>query len=201
MPFVKLVGCHFHSRLKCIHYAKARKTATTESAAYLRVTVSLRVSNVTPTIVTHYPPVNPESVGGDLHAQPITSIAIANKMELLECPMCDFTIPRKDHGDYVLQLHFEQVHTTDSPFVIEDDLGPLPPSVPLSPSSKRKHAVDTPSDDSDEDEGTVVCSEPDCGEVVSLSDFNDHLDYHTAETLSFDEVRSVREALQSSSSA
>jgi hypothetical protein len=118
---------------------------------------------------------------------------MASKMELLECPMCDFTIPPKDHGDYVLLLHFEQVHTTDSPFVVEDDPEPLPPSIPLSPSSKRKHAVDTPSDDSEEDEGTVVCHEPDCGEVVSLPDFNDHLDYHTAETLSFDEVRPVRE--------
>ena len=103
--------------------------------------------------------------------------------------MCDFTISRKGHGDYMLQLHFEQVHTMDSPFMIEDDPEPLPPSMPLSPSSKRRHAVDAPSsDDSEEEESTVLCPEPKCGEVVSLSDFNDHLDYHTAETLSFDEA-------------
>jgi hypothetical protein len=154
------------------------------------LTVCVRVNNKTPTVVTHYTPLDPESVCEDLHTQP-TSTAMAGKMELLECPMCDFTIHPKDHGDYVLQLHFEQVHTTDSPFVIEDDPEPLPHSIPLSPSSKRKHAVDTPSDDSDEEESTVVCPKPNCGEVVSLSDFNDHLDYHTAETLSFDEVRPV----------
>jgi hypothetical protein len=153
-----------------------------------KVTVSVRVSNDAPTLVTHYTLSDPESACEGLHTHPITCTAMASKMELLECPMCDFTIPSKDHGDYVLQLHFEQVHTTDSPFVIEDDPEPLPPSIPLSPSSKRKLAVDTPSDDSDEEESTVVCPEPNCGEVVSLADFNDHLDYHTAESLSFDET-------------
>lgn len=33
-----------------------------------------------------------------------------------------------------------------------------------------------------------MCPEPDCGEVILLSDFNDHLDFHTAESLSFDET-------------
>jgi hypothetical protein len=160
----------------------------------------VRFRNEIPTIVTYYTSPDPEGVCEDLHTQP-TSTAMASKMELLECPMCDFTIPSRDHGDYVLQLHFEQVHTTDSPFVIEDDPEPLPPSIPLSPSSKRKHAVETPSDDSDEEESTVLCPEPDCGEVVSLSDFNDHLDYHTAETLSFDEVCPRSEAYQSDISA
>jgi hypothetical protein len=156
------------------------------------VTVSVSVSNDTPVGVTYYTFSESESVRKDLHAQSVTHTAMASKMELLECPMCDFTISSKDHGDYILQLHFEQVHTTDSPFMIEDDPEPLPPSTPLSPSSRRRHAVDAPSsDDSDEEESTVVCPEPKCGEVVSLSDFNDHLDYHTAETLSFDEA-SVR---------
>jgi hypothetical protein len=107
-------------------------------------------------------------------------------MELLACPMCDFTVHPSD--DYVLQLHFEQAHTTDSPFVTYDDaepqLPPLPPPGP--PSSKRRHASETPS--SDEEESTVVCPEPECGEAVLLSDFNDHLDYHAAESLSFDET-------------
>lgn len=90
--------------------------------------------------------------------------------------MCDFTVLPCD--DYVLQLHFEQAHTTDSPFVIEDDPEPLLP--------KRKHVADTPS--SDDEGGLVQCPEPECGESVLLSDFNDHLDYHNAESLSFDET-------------
>ncbi|KAI4654607.1 uncharacterized protein J4E79_008481 [Alternaria viburni] len=108
-------------------------------------------------------------------------------MELLECPMCDFTVLQKD--DYILQLHFEQVHTENSPFVIEDDPEPLPPSLPLRPSSLRHDTeVTPPSDDSEEEESTTVCPDPNCGEIVPLSDFNDHLEYHNAETLSFDET-------------
>ncbi|KAF1942083.1 DUF1671-domain-containing protein [Clathrospora elynae] len=108
------------------------------------------------------------------------------KIALLECPMCDFTVLPSD--DYVLQLHFEQVHTTDSPFVIEDDPESLPPSLPPRPptSSTDDHVKDTPS--SDEEESTVECPEPNCGELILLSHFNDHLEYHTAETLSFDET-------------
>jgi hypothetical protein len=109
---------------------------------------------------------------------------MASNTALLECPMCDFKVLPTD--DYILQLHFEQVHTTDSPFRIEDDIEPPPPLLPPRPTSKRKNAGDTPS--SDEEENTVTCPEPDCGELVLLTDFNEHLDYHAAETLSFDET-------------
>jgi hypothetical protein len=95
--------------------------------------------------------------------------------------MCNFTVLPSD--DYVLQLHFEQVHTTDSPFRIEHDSMRLP-TLPSGPSSERE---DTPSSDEEEEE-TVACPEPDCGELVLLIDFNDHLDYHTAESLSFDDT-------------
>jgi hypothetical protein len=105
---------------------------------------------------------------------------MAGETTLLECPMCDFTVLPTD--DYVLQLHFEQNHTTDSPFKIEDDTDP-----PL-PAPSRKHVRDTPSDNSEGEEDTVACSEPNCGEVVLLTDFNDHLDFHAAESLSFDET-------------
>jgi hypothetical protein len=92
--------------------------------------------------------------------------------------MCDFAVLAAD--DYILQLHFEQIHTTDSPFKIQDDEEP-----PLPATAKRKHVTDTTSDN---EEGTVTCPEPDCGELVLLADFNDHLDYHAAESLSFDET-------------
>ena len=114
-------------------------------------------------------------------------------MELLDCPLCDFTVLPTD--DYVLQLHFEQVHTEDSPFIIQDDQEPLPSS--LGSSSKRKHEQDTTS--SDEEENTVACPELDCGEVVLLDDFNDHLDLHAAETLSFDETTGQYRSHHSSS--
>ncbi|KAH7087794.1 peptidase family C78-domain-containing protein [Paraphoma chrysanthemicola] len=108
-------------------------------------------------------------------------------MDVLACPMCDFTIDsHDDYGPELLQLHFEQVHTTDSPFRVVEDAESPPPTLPPRPSSKRKHVDDTPS--SDDEENTVTCSEPDCGEVVLLIDLNEHLDYHAAETLSFDET-------------
>jgi hypothetical protein len=109
--------------------------------------------------------------------------------------MCDFTVLPTD--DYILQLHFEQVHTTDSPFIIHDDPEPLPSMLPSNPSSSRKHVRDTTS--SDEEEETVMCPEPDCGEVVLLIDLNDHLDYHTAESLSFDETTGKYHSHHSSS--
>jgi hypothetical protein len=105
----------------------------------------------------------------------------AGERGLLECPMCDFTVLPSD--DYVLQLHFEQLHTTNSPFKIEDDAASPPPALPPRPASSLE---DTPS--SDDGENTVLCPEPDCAELVPLIDFNDHLDFHAAESLSFDET-------------
>lgn len=118
---------------------------------------------------------------------------MAGKTELLDCPLCDFTVLPTD--DYILQLHFEQAHTEDSPFVVKDDPEPLLPA--RASSSKRKHAQDTPS--SDDEESTVACPELDCGEVVLLDDFNDHLDLHAAETLSFDETTGKYHSHHSSS--
>ncbi len=108
---------------------------------------------------------------------------MADKAELLECPMCDFAVLPTD--EYIIQLHFEQVHTTDSPFVVQDGSASPPPSMSSKLGSTSKHVGETLS--SDEEANTVECSHPDCGELVPLPDLNDHLDYHAAETLSFDE--------------
>lgn len=139
------------------------------------VTVSVDVGIERSSAVDRLPP--KDACQSHQH-QDNSSPDMAGDNGLLECPMCDFAVLSTD--DYILQLHFEQVHTTDSPFKIEDDQEP-----PL-PSAKRKHVTDTPS--SDDEEGTVTCPEPDCGELVLLADFNDHLDFHAAESLSFDET-------------
>ena len=118
---------------------------------------------------------------------------MASDMELLDCPLCDFAVLPAD--DYALQLHFEQEHTDDSPFVVKDDPEPLPP---LASSSNCKHAQDATS--SDDEEKTVACPESDCGELVLLDDFNDHLDLHAAETLSFDETAQKHHSHHSSTS-
>ncbi|KAJ4353839.1 uncharacterized protein N0V89_005569 [Didymosphaeria variabile] len=105
--------------------------------------------------------------------------------ELLECPLCDFTVLPTD--DYIIQLHFEQIHTTDSPFKIEDH-PEHPPPLPKRPCSALSTADTRLTPSSDEDQNMVECPEPDCGEAVLLSDFNEHFEYHAAESLSFDET-------------
>ncbi|KAJ4303008.1 hypothetical protein N0V90_001899 [Kalmusia sp. IMI 367209] len=111
---------------------------------------------------------------------------MAGSAALLDCPLCDFTVLPTD--DYVLQLHFEQVHTTDSPFRIEDDPDLHPPPLPRRPASTLSANETQSTLSSDEGENSVLCPEPDCGELVLLNEYNDHLDYHAAETLSFDET-------------
>lgn len=148
-----------------------------------KVTVSVQVESIASSGLAHLTFLSHDSVGNSDRIQDSTSANMASNTGLLECPMCDFTVLPSD--DYMLQLHFEQAHTTDSPFVVKDDPEPQLPAFSLSPSM-RKHVANTPS--SDEAESTVACPEPECGEAVPLSDFNDHLGYHNAESLSFDET-------------
>lgn len=144
------------------------------------VTISLEIDTSRPPNVTDHKTATP--ITTPHQHQNVKPADMAGEAELLECPMCDFTV--LPTHDYILQLHFEQVHITDSPFKIDDDVEP-----PLPTAPKRKHAHDTPdTTSSDDDEGDMVtCPEPECGEVVPLADFNDHLDFHAAESLSYDE--------------
>lgn len=128
-------------------------------------------------------------------------------MKRLECPLCDFTIPEKDH--YFLQLHFEQVHTTDSPFIIKDDPEPLSPPLPYRPAPKSSSEEDSPSSDGtydseeseedSEEEGTVSSSSSECDELAFSSDSDDHIE-HDAEILSPDKSTTKYHS-QSSSAA
>ncbi|KAF5844601.1 hypothetical protein GGP41_007674 [Bipolaris sorokiniana] len=122
-------------------------------------------------------------------------------MKRLECPLCDFTILSKD--GYFLQLHFEQAHTTDSPFIIQDDPEPLRSSLPPTPASTGNNDEQTPSssgscesdsdsdldsDDSDQEERAIKSSASNSYELVSPSEHDGHIDYCRIETLSFDET-------------
>jgi hypothetical protein len=147
------------------------------------VTISVEVGTSRPPVVAEH--ATTANIKAPLQHLNITPADMAGETGLLECPMCDFTVLPTD--DYILQLHFEQVHTTDSPFKIEDDAElPLPTATSQS-LTKRKHKGDTPdTTSSDDEEDTVTCPESDCGEVVLLTDFDEHLNFHAAETLSFD---------------
>ena len=167
---------------KC--HDSSQKSSQQEQPLTYEVTVSVKVTAGQSVAVIHLATPNQKTTCETPKTQNVNSTDMTDSTGLLECPMCAFTVLPTD--DYVLQLHFEQVHTTDSPFRIEDDAESPPPALPPRPSSKRKHVGDTPS--SDEEENTVTCPEPDCGEALLLTDFNEHLDYHAAETLSFDET-------------
>jgi hypothetical protein len=145
------------------------------------VTVAVTVSTGRPGSVTKHAPRRKEQIDSPRRAPNAHLADMAREADLLECPMCDFTVLPTD--DYILQLHFEQVHTTDSPFIIENDAEPPLPTQKPRPAS---NAEETPS--SDDEDSAVTCPEPDCGELVPLIDFNDHLDFHAAESLSFDET-------------
>jgi hypothetical protein len=104
---------------------------------------------------------------------------------LLECPMCTYTVLPAD--DYALRLHFEQVHTADSPFHIQDDPEPLPPSLRASPAPEQQVHDGNTGLAEGAGSSTVECPVSDCGEAITLIEYNDHLDLHAAATLSFDE--------------
>lgn len=140
-----------------------------------------------------------------IHYNPDTTCIATSNMKRLECPLCDFTVLEKDH--YFLQLHFEQAHTTDSPFIIQDDPEPLPPSLPHRPAPTRSNEEDPPSsddtddsEDSEEEEGTISSSRSDSSQLISSSDCEDHIEHHNAENLSFDKSTTKYHS-QSSSAA
>ncbi|KAK3059956.1 hypothetical protein LTS18_009661, partial [Coniosporium uncinatum] len=86
---------------------------------------------------------------------------------------------------YAVMLHFEEAHTEDSPFVTTDSKA-SDVSLEKEPT-KANMATATASNEEDE---WVQCPEEDCGEMLSLVEFNDHLDLHASEKLSFDDTAS-----------
>lgn len=96
--------------------------------------------------------------------------------------MCPFAVPPTD--TYVLELHFEQEHTPDSPFRIIDDPEALSLPAVFEPSESSKPGDVTSDED---DDNYVLCPRPDCGEDVLLADLNDHLNFHAAESLTVDD--------------
>ncbi|OCL03843.1 DUF1671-domain-containing protein [Glonium stellatum] len=107
---------------------------------------------------------------------------MASKSALLTCPMCPFAIPPTN--TYALELHFEQEHTLDSPFKIIDDPEAPTPSTVVEPSESSK-PEDVTSDE--DDDNYVLCPRQDCGEDLLLTDLDDHLNFHAAESLAGDD--------------
>lgn len=99
--------------------------------------------------------------------------------EAISCPFCGF----RGEDAYLIQLHIEEHHTEDSPFVVNGS----PPRFPPRPGSSSQSA---PSSRPVSDENPwVKCTRKGCGEYVAITDIQEHLDLHEAAAISDDEGR------------
>ena len=134
--------------------------------------------------------------------------------EAVNCPFCGF----RDDDGYAVQLHIEEHHTEDSPFVINGgrpDSRSKARSLPHAPVriSKSSSSSGGPS----QENPWVKCTRPGCGEYVYIAEIQEHLDLHEAAAISENEgkkstrsrmsyqtsapIRSSRKAKSASSSA
>jgi zinc finger-containing ubiquitin peptidase 1 len=104
--------------------------------------------------------------------------------EVISCPFCGF----KGEEEYLIQLHIEEHHTEDSPFVVNETPYKTEirtPALPPRPGSGLHSAASSrqPSDDNP----WVKCTRPACGEYVHISDIQEHLEFHEAAAVSDDD--------------
>lgn len=88
----------------------------------------------------------------------------------VRCPFCNSI----EGNEYIIQLHIEEFHTEDSPFV--------PNHGEASTSSARPRA--SHSKDFMPEDLWTKCTRKGCGEYVQISAIDEHLDFHTAAELS-----------------
>ena len=106
--------------------------------------------------------------------------------EVISCPFCGFT----GDDEYLIQLHIEEHHTEDSPFVVNES--PYETEVrtpalrPRPGSGSGLHSAASSRPPSD-DNPWVKCTRPACGEYVHISDIQEHLEFHEAAAVSDDD--------------
>ena len=103
---------------------------------------------------------------------------------------CPFECGFSHDDEYVLQLHIEETHTDDSPFVVRE-------SSPLAAPSTENNETAAATTERQQDE-FVLCPNEECGEVVLLFDLQEHLDLHAAEFLSYDDLDTSGEKMSPS---
>lgn len=85
------------------------------------------------------------------------------------CPFCGYSSLRQE----VIQLHIEEHHTEDSPFVVNER-----PSLPPRPSSSRDASSGGNSTSSREENPWIKCTRPDCGEYIAIAELDEHYRFH-----------------------
>jgi len=101
--------------------------------------------------------------------------------EVYECPWCQF----KSGAEYTILMHIEAIHTDDSPFMIKDEHG----NRDINSEDLVDIDFDIPPRD-DAETTYILCTEDGCEENVLLMDLQTHLDFHAAEQISMEDVRS-----------
>ncbi|CAK3834972.1 Zinc finger with UFM1-specific peptidase domain [Lecanosticta acicola] len=104
---------------------------------------------------------------------------------MVERVTCPFGCGYRCDNEYSAQLHIEEHHTENSPFIARGNYGPATNSGGDGPSKARSAA----SQESMPDDSWTRCTRPGCGEHVLLSEIDEHLDLHTAAALSEQEAQ------------
>ncbi len=87
------------------------------------------------------------------------------------CPFCGF----KGDGEYAVQLHIEEHHTEDSPWIVTNS-APDP-----SASNGKAREVPSSSNSDSEEDPWIKCTRPGCGSYFHISDVDDHYELHEEE--------------------
>jgi len=97
------------------------------------------------------------------------------------CPFCDY------RGDeYVVQLHIEEHHTEDSPWVVNE-------AMVASPKTQHRLATSSSESSDGEDNPWIKCTRPQCNEYIHITDLDDHYEMHQAiDVAEADELASAK---------
>ena len=121
--------------------------------------------------------------------------------EPILCPFCGF----KGESEYKIQLHIEEHHTEDSPFVTSHGASLVehrsPPERSPRPSVPKHDREPEPEfgDHSMLGDSWTKCTRPGCGEYVLLADIDEHLEVHAAIAAVDDAKGSSSDSLRSQS--
>ena len=109
--------------------------------------------------------------------------------EIPTCPFCSFSVKSNGERDiYAIMHHLELSHPENgqSPFIVTDEGGESGRHTPLDEESASL-SIAAPED---EEGGEVYIECPSqCGEVITLTELSSHMELHSAEGLSFDDLR------------
>ncbi|KAK6437860.1 hypothetical protein LTR95_005940 [Oleoguttula sp. CCFEE 5521] len=111
---------------------------------------------------------------------------------------CPFACGYKCDDGYALQLHIEEHHTEDSPFVTNDR--PLLPKRPKTDDLRTHESRSSNNSTQRSDSEWFKCTRPGCGAYIALTDIDEHLAVHESiAAVDTDEQQSTADSHSTSS--